>query len=301
MKKKIRNLLASIVARGLILFGLDKKAVKNLLNSESILPIYFHNPSKEEFLESIRYLKGLGFGFIGIEEFVKIANKEIPFPKGKVFITVDDGWDTNYDNMVPVAEAEKVPITIFATTEAIEKGNYWFNYAKAASKQNLDVPSKTNLKKLPNAERLKIVDLIKKEVTLGREAMTVSQLQLIDRLSYVSIEAHSHIHPIMPNCTDQEVEEDTLECKNKLEAWLNRPMRAFAYPNGDYGTREMQLLNRLGFSLGFANNPSYINPLHLEKPYMIPRIGFLEGASKVENQCRVLGIWHKHTFKIFQN
>jgi peptidoglycan/xylan/chitin deacetylase (PgdA/CDA1 family) len=301
MKKRIRNIFASFVARGLFIIGLDKKVVKSLLHREVILPIYFHNPNKEEFSEAIKYLKNLGFGFIGIDELRQVVNKEVPFPKGKVFISVDDGWDSNYDNMVPIAEAEKVPITIFATTEAIEQGNYWFNYAKAAKKMELNYPSKNSLKKLPNSERMKIVEKIKKEVNLGREAMTVSQLQLIDNLPYVRIEAHSHVHPILPNCTDEELQQDLSTCKTKLESWLKRPLTAFAYPNGDFGTREMRLLKELGFSLGFANNPSFIDPNNMKDVYKLPRIGFLEGASTIENRCRMLGLWHRYTLKVFKN
>lgn len=301
MKKKIRNMLASLVARGIFMVGLGKKAKKDLFSREVILPIYFHNPSKKEFSESIQYLKKLGFGFIGIDELTQVIKKEIPFPKGKAFITVDDGWDSNYDNMVPIAEAEKVPITIFAATEGIENGNYWFNYAKASKKMGLRYVSKNELKDLPNAERLKIVEKIKQEVSLERDAMTISQLQVIDKLPYVRIEAHSHIHPILPNCTYEEAQQDIATGKSKLESWLNRPITAFAYPNGDFGEREIKILEGLGFSLGFANKPSYIEPRHLEHAYKLPRIGFLEGASSIENQCRMLGLWHKYTFKVFKN
>jgi peptidoglycan/xylan/chitin deacetylase (PgdA/CDA1 family) len=300
MKKKIRNILAAIISKTFIFFRLDKKVLKEILNQEKILSIYFHNPSREEFSDAIKYLKSLGLGFISVDELCQIIKNETTFPKGKVLVTVDDGWESNYHNMVPVAEAEKVPITIFVATEAIEYGNYWFNYAKAAEKMGLRYPSKDSLKDLQNSERLKIVEEIKKGVSLEREAMTISQLQIIDKLPYVTIEAHSHIHPILPNCTDAEVQQDILECKSKLEKWLERPLKAFAYPNGDYGDREVKLLKASEFLVGFSNNPSFIEPTHLNNAYNLPRIGFLEGASKIENQCRMLGLWHKYTFSIFK-
>lgn len=300
MKKTFRNTFAALFAYLISGLQLDKRAIKQLLNSESILPLYFHNPSKEEFLTSIKYLKNNGFNFIGLEDFEKIATGKLPFPKGSVFITVDDGWASNYENMVEVAENEKVPITIFATTEAIEEGNYWFNYAKKATKLALGYPSKESLKKHSNSDRLIIMEKIKNEVSLDREAMSISQLQIIDKLHFVRIEAHSHIHPILPNCTDSELKADVIKCKELLENWLNRPVTSFAYPNGDFGEREMALLKNSGFILGFGNSPSILSPAHLQNLFGIPRIGFLEGASRVENQCRMLGIWHKYTFRLFK-
>lgn len=301
MKKRIRNAFAAIYARVLLLLRLDKKALKKLLHDQVILPVYFHNPSKEEFSEAIRFLKKCGFKFIGINDLIQIIEKKEPFPKGTVLITVDDGWDSNYDNMVPIAQAEQVPICIFVATEGIETGNYWFNFAKKATKIGLDFPQKNSLKKIPNSERLEVVERIQQQVTLGREAMTIAQLQIIDKMAYVQIEAHSHTHPILTSCTDEELKMDIEACKRKLENWLERPVTSFAYPNGDFGEREMALLNTLGFSLGFANNPAYIEPQHLDSRYALPRIGFLEGASQAENQCRMLGIWHKHSIKVFQN
>jgi peptidoglycan/xylan/chitin deacetylase (PgdA/CDA1 family) len=130
--------------------------------------------------------------------------------------------------------------------------------------------------------------------------MTISQLQIIDKLPFVRIEAHSHIHPIMPNCTESELMIDTITCKKLLEDWLNRPITAFAYPNGDFGEREKASLKSLGFSYGFANYPSILEPVHLNDLFKLPRVGFLEGASKIENQCRMLGIWHKNTASLFK-
>ena len=82
-----------------------------------------------------------------MDDFEKIVSGTIPFPKGSVFITVDDGWASNLENMVCIAQQEEVPITIFVSTEAIETGNYWFNYANKATKLALGFPSKELNKK----------------------------------------------------------------------------------------------------------------------------------------------------------
>lgn len=300
MKPTARNFTAALISGAFYILGFEKKATKKLLFSQAILPIYFHNPGKNEFHHAIKFLKKKGFKFISLNEFEMILDGKLPFPYGAVLLTADDGWETNFENMVPIANSEKVPITIFVSTDGIESGNYWFNYVKKATLCNLGFPDKEELKRITNEERLKKLEEIKTKISLEREAMTVVQVQEIDKNPYVRIEAHSHIHPIMPQCTTQELYQDIEECKTKLENWLGRKILSFAYPNGNFGNREKEALSKFGFTSGFSNKPSIIFPHHLEDPFQIPRIGFLEGASKLENRLRMLGIWHTKTKKVFK-
>src|SRR5690606_18065214 len=103
----------------------------------------------------------------------------------------------------------------------------------------------------------------------------------------------THTHPILPQCTDDTVREELQLSKEKLEAWTGKEVKFFAYPNGDFTPREISTLKDLDYKLSFANNPQYLTPETLrQSPYSIPRFGFLEGASFVENICRMAGVWN---------
>ncbi|MDO6440361.1 polysaccharide deacetylase family protein [Cyclobacterium sp. 1_MG-2023] len=299
MKFKLRNVLAYFVAWVFILIGLVNRAKKKALKGDFILSIYFHNPSKKEFEFIIKWFTKNGFKFIGVDDLKKIINGSMSFPKGAVLLTADDGWASNFANVAEVANNYKIPITIFVPTEAIESGNYWFSYAKKAKRLGMGyLPSKM-LKNVPNAERLAVITEIKKKINLPREAMTISEIQSIAASPWISIGGHSHTHPILPNCSDDELESEITVNKKKVFAWINYQIDTFAYPNGDYGVREMNALKKEDFQIGFSNKPEYLSPQSLNSKFNLPRIGILEGASKAENICRMVGVWHKNTLKVF--
>ncbi|MEX2512315.1 MAG: polysaccharide deacetylase family protein [Cyclobacteriaceae bacterium] len=300
MKFNARNILAYFVAQFFIFMGLVNRAKKNALKGDHILSIYFHHPSKKEFEFTIQWLTKNGFTFISIADLKKVLNGSLPFPKGAVLITADDAWASNFANLAAVAIQKKVPLTIFVPSEAIEEGNYWFNYAKKAKRLGMNYPTSQELKKFPNQERNAILSEIKKKINLPREAMTISEIQSIAQSQWISLGGHSHSHPILPNCNNKELQLELSVNKEKLNKWINHQIDTFAYPNGDFGIREKNALKKEGFQLGFSNKPDYLTPSALKLIYEIPRIGFLEGASNAENICRLVGVWHKNVLRLFR-
>src|SRR5688500_2567300 len=132
MEKSFRNLLGYLVANTFILAGFVRYATKRALNTKCILSLYFHKPSKTEFEFCIRWLKKKGFGFLSPHDIERIIKEEIPFPKGAVLLTVDDGWQSNIANVVEVANRYEVPVTIFVATTPAEEGVYWWSYVQQA-------------------------------------------------------------------------------------------------------------------------------------------------------------------------
>ncbi|GGF44793.1 polysaccharide deacetylase family protein [Echinicola rosea] len=299
MNKKRRNIYAQKIAKAVINLGLLKLAKNKALNGDHILSIYFHKPTKEEFEEIIVWLKHNGFQFISMDMLKAIIYDKAPFPKGAVLITVDDGWASNVENMTKVAKYHQVPITIFLATEAIEEGYYWFSTAKKANKQRLGFPNSEEMKKLPNTQRASILQKLKQQTDLGdREAMTIDEIKSIGGNTYVTFGAHTHSHPILPNCTDEEVTNEIKISKEKVSLWSGMEVDTFAYPNGDFGERESKTLKEKGFKLAFSTKAVPLKKGNLKNPFALPRLGFLEGASKEENLCRIMGVWYsKSTFK----
>jgi poly-beta-1,6-N-acetyl-D-glucosamine N-deacetylase len=295
MKKNLRNVIAFPLAKFLVKFGFVNKALKKAKEGKFILSVYFHNPSKEEFEKTIVWLKSHNFKFLSPKDLEDIIEKKVEFPKGAVLITADDGWQTNEENMVKVADKHRVPVTIFCSTQAIEEGTYWWSYF--LRNKNNSYPTVKQLKKVTNEKRMETLDKLKQSITLEREAMTVDQVKRAAKSPYVTLGAHTHTHPILTRCGDEQVYEEIKTSKDKMEEWLGHEVQFFAYPNGNYGEREIRTLEKLNFKLAFANEPKYLTPETLER-MEIPRFGFLEGASFEENMCRIAGIWHSTTRKI---
>ncbi|OKL39650.1 hypothetical protein A3841_00960 [Pontibacter flavimaris] len=291
MKFTVRNILGWLLACLLIRLGFVKKALSKALKGEYILSVYFHNPSKMEFEASIRWLQKQGLQFLSVADVEQISLKQRPFPKGGVIITVDDGWQRNEANIVSIAEAYKVPVAIFVSTQPVQEGTYWWSYFSQAQKLKLSPPPVQALKQIQNEERLLRVEEFRKKINLGREAMTVAQVRNISKSKFITIGGHTHSHPILINCTDEQVYFELLHSKKTLEKWTGKSISYFTYPNGNYSQREITLLEELGYSLAFTCEAKQITENDLGNGFMLPRLAFLEGASFAENICRMTGVW----------
>ncbi|GAB3662527.1 hypothetical protein GCM10028791_37640 [Echinicola sediminis] len=290
MKLTTSNIIKWSIAQSLFLLGFVRNAKKQALKGDHILSVYFHNPTRKEFESSVKWLKRNNFNFISPDDLVKIANKQVPFPKGAILLTVDDGWRDNEENIVHVANQYKVPVTIFVSTEPVENGNYWWPKVLKASKEaKANIPSVQDLKKISNEERLRLISAL--PPLSEREAMDIEQIKKIAKSEFVHIGGHTHTHPILPNCSAEQSYEELKISKEKLEQWIGKKVISFAYPNGDYTSREIGILKELGYEVAFTCEPVGITSSKLTSPFKIPRYAFLEGAPIAENICRMMGIW----------
>lgn len=291
--RNFRNFSAFIIARFLILLGFTGSVQRKALRGDFILSIYFHSPDKFLFEFCIKWLKRNGFIFLSEKDIVAIANKETTFPKGGVIITVDDGWRSNGENVIAVAEKYKVPVTIFVTTDAIINGNYWWPYVAKARQDNLNFPSIEELKKIPNQEREKIIKKIKNELSIDRQALTLQELKKASKSRYINIGAHTVNHPILVNCEDDEAFLEIEKSQLQIQEWLNTQVESFAYPNGDFSSREINYLKKLKFSSAYTTEPEYLTRERIAKIYQIPRFCIFEGISNSEAVCRMTGVWQR--------
>ncbi len=287
----MRNVIADIIARLLIATGYCASVKKKALRGDYILSIYFHSPSRSLFEFCVIWLKKNGFRFLSESDIVSVANKESTFPKGGVILTVDDGWQSNNQNVIAIADKHKVPVTIFVSTDAIENGNYWWPYIEKAKKMNVPSPSIEELKKVPNKKRLQIIENIKKVVPIERQALNMEQLKKASKSRYIKISAHTVHHPILVNCEDDEAFLEIKDSKEQIEEWLGKNVDSFAYPNGDYSKREIEYLKKLKFSSAYTTEADYLTRERLEKIYELPRFCIFEGISESEAICRMMGVW----------
>lgn len=292
MPQFIRNSLAFVVAVIMIVSGKVRKARRRIRNDNGIISIYFHDPSRILFTSCIKWLQKKGYQFISLEMLEQALKGTKPIPQHAVVITIDDGWRGNINNVVEYADDHQIPVAIFVSTSTIEHGGgFWWSYIKKASKMGLVTYSLARLKAMANEERMKIMSVLRSKIYIEREAFTRSELVNIASSRNITIGGHTDTHPILTNCTYEEALFEVNGCKTKLEQWVQREVRYFSYPNGDFTSRESEMVDQSGFVLGFTTVPKYITINDRLNLLSLPRFEVLESASFAENICRMSGAW----------
>lgn len=295
MKINIRNILAYIYAQFLLMRGDVKKSIYRLKDGQHILSIYFHDPSKPLFGKCMRWLNQQGISFLDVNTLHDIALGNSPFPKGAALLTVDDGWKTNKSNIIDVANAQNIPVAIFITTEPVLAGNgYWWSYVKLANRSGYLSITPEDVKQMENKSRLELLAKLKDKFCVGREAMTIDEIQEADGSGHIHIGSHTISHPILSKCTDEEVYAEIYHSKQKLEDMLNHPICSFAYPNGDHTEREVAMVKEAGYQLAFTTKPNYLTEVNIKEKYILPRFEVLKDVSFAENICRMSGVWFRN-------
>jgi poly-beta-1,6-N-acetyl-D-glucosamine N-deacetylase len=287
----MRNMLAYLLAKFFILIGLADRAVKQAFKGNYILSIYFHKPSKTEFERCVKWLTQQKFTFLSTDDLYRLTLSNEPIPKGAVVLTVDDGWQSNLHNIVPVAEQYNVPVTIFVSTEPVEQGIYWWSVIEAAHSKGLTDKTVKQLKAVPNAERLAIVEPLRTKLHLNREALTLEQLRQVASSPLITIGAHTVTHPLLNQCETIQVYEEVHQSREVLEKWLGVPVNYFAYPNGNHTKQVVDIVQELNYRLAFTVEPDYLTKQHLLQRYTLPRFEVYENTSFDEAICRMTGVW----------
>lgn len=295
MRWTLRNLAAMVLAFWYIISGKVRKSISRAKRGEYILSVYFHDPGKNLFTACVKWLMKKGLHFISITELVQIMKGEIPFPKGAVLLTADDGWKSNQNNIIETANRLNIPITIFLTVDPIICGTpFWWSYIKTARNKGMIQFSIEEMKAMDFNRVYEIVNGLKEVIVLGREALTEEQVH--DAISHgkVSIGSHTMSHPILPKCSEERVSYEIKQSKDRLEEVFKTAINCFAYPNGSYTEREARILQNSGYELAFTTELSPITPDSLHDNYAIPRMEVLEHVSFWETICRMSGVWAYH-------
>ncbi|RUT77878.1 polysaccharide deacetylase family protein [Ancylomarina longa] len=284
---KLRQVLGSFI--GLILLIFFKKSALEKFNTQ-VLSIYFHNPSVYLFKGIVRFLKASGFQFIDQKEYYELAIGNQEVSGRKVFISFDDAWQGNL-KLIPILEKYQIPISLFVPVKPVVTGNYWWEYAAYLKSDTLNINAIEDLKKVPNKKRMEVIHKLMQELHLKRSAINLKELEYLHNHPLVTIGSHTYHHPITIQCTNDELDFEYRESKKTLERWLNTSINSFAFPNGDYDARDLNLLREHGYKMAFTTNPNLLNRGSV---FEMPRISMNTKGGRYENICRMLGLWHKY-------
>ena len=288
---KMRPLLSRLLGLFLIKSGFVRMRLKKIMSTDNITVLYFHNPSAELFAGCVSWLIDNHYVFISVQEVHSILDQNLVPPSGAVCMTVDDGWRENLYNIMPVVNARNIPICFFISTGPILDGIFWWSLCTHAERDGFgkDI-SAAKLKIIPNAERLKKIDELKTKITLDREAMTKEELIELSRNPLVTIGGHTVNHPCLNQCTDSESAYEIKECNRQLSEWIQKDVKFFSYPNGDYKGSENHVIVECGCLMAFTTKQEFVSTNYSNKFY-VPRFSINERGSLEENICKMIGLW----------
>jgi peptidoglycan/xylan/chitin deacetylase (PgdA/CDA1 family) len=221
----------------LVLVSGTQLLVRRFFWRDRVAVLLYHDPDPAVLDSHLTYLKSFC-------DFVDLSQAVTPGTgRPRAAITFDDGHAGNA-KLVPVFIAHGVRPTIYICTGVV--GNprmHWWMHP-AAERSGIE-----RLKGVTNSQRL--ADLqghgFQQDATCDSSRTGLSKREIEEMTPYVDFQSHTRFHPILTKCDDDECSDEVARSKAEVEAITGGPCQHFAFPNGDYGQREIELLKQYGY------------------------------------------------------
>lgn len=256
-----------------------------------------------EFVRQMAYLRER-FDIVSLAEAIARIGAADHGDKPMAVVTFDDGDSGNRRCLLPVIESLKLPVTIFIATQAVaERTSYWFdrvmNALQRAGKVEIGstewFPSRITINKERGAANwkkiqdvlvaLKRLEPARREQAVGQllenlpnsgigyqiEPLTVDDVKQLAACPLVTIGAHSHCHNILTQFSHEQAKESISRSRELLKEWTGRPVKYFAYPNGDHSPAVVAAVKSAGFEAAMTVRPGVWTPG--DGLFELPRFG----------------------------
>ena len=239
-------------------------------------PMRPNEPDRQRFRWQMQLLRK-HFNPLPLHEAIQLLREE-RLPANSVCVTFDDGYLNNLEIAQPILEEFGIPATVYVATAFSAGINMWNDRLidligdTKLSSLNLSPLEQEEVKLggwderralvkrlIPMIkhqdfrERQQVVDKLYQENRQSEypvKMMTPAQVQTLASLG-IEIGAHTVDHPILKSHTATEQKYQLATSKNTIEAWLDKPVLGFAYPNGqpehDYTQQTVELVAEQGF------------------------------------------------------
>ena len=194
LKKFIKIALGLIVAVVLIIWaGIQYLLAQPEPEGFPILEYHMvqeHNPDKayeynvppRDFEEQLDYLKEAGYTTISIRDYLRAKKGFQQLPDKPIILTFDDGYETNYTELLPILEQRGLKATIFMVGNDIGRENYMsWDQLKDIQHRGVEIGSHT-ANHLPLTEM--DLNTARDEVKLSKLLMEWNGMDTIYTLSY---------------------------------------------------------------------------------------------------------------------
>jgi len=278
----------------------------------------------------IVYLKKY-FHIIPLSETMNNSGKSFSLKtKPNCILTFDDGWFDFYKYAYPILKAYEVPATVFLPTKFIDtKDQFWTDaliqlcYGKkhgkevcrkkqASSDPIIDLLESSGgtletrleraigmMKSLPLAEINRILaDLSERwgidPTPQERDFLTWDEVREMHRSGLVYFGSHTETHRILTTLGDDEIDRELRQSKDRLvtEGVVDPTCLPFAYPNGDYNEKILNLVKKNGYSLAVTTKKGWVSYSDGLRLFELERIGIHQDIASTGAMlgCRIAKI-----------
>jgi peptidoglycan/xylan/chitin deacetylase (PgdA/CDA1 family) len=256
LRMSYRQLTKEIIARCLLWSGIVR-ALRWLLWRDRILILVYHDPKPEILDLHLAYLRK-------IAEPIRLSDLyRNPNGSPRVIITIDDGHVGN-GRLLEVFKAHGIRPTIFLCSCIVgTRRQFWWRHPNAVGKHV------EKLKRLRNTERLsKLLALGFQQHVEIDQASALSANDIERMNASVDFQSHGRFHPILTCCDEKECEVEIVQSRMEIERLVGHDCIHFAFPNGNYGEREIAILKSAGYqtarTLDIGWNDADADPFRLK-------------------------------------
>lgn len=217
--------------------------------------------------------------------------------KTGLILTFDDGWQDNYLLAFPVLKKHNVPATIFVAVDFIGTTTEFWQVKLFRQLQELSLEEVQSwpdselkrkiigifkagfgpdtyrflvryLKSKPRKELESLLEPLFSRDSRKPEPAVLGWEEIKEmRQSGIDFGSHTLNHIILPVENDETIREELQSSRQILEQHLNKPVRYFAYPSGEYDERAKALVRQAGYAAAFSTkediNTSLTDPFEL--------------------------------------
>lgn len=247
---------------------------------------YHTVPVADLFEKQLEYLKD-HFTVLDVDMLRDHLFREIEFPDNALLITFDDGDITFLENGLPALRKFQLPAIVFVITGLVDtKETFWCRQVETVLEQKGNTYAEARkqvnfLKKVPENERRAYLQTLPKVESVQ---LTSQDLKFLEE-NGIAVGNHTHTHPMLNNCSGEEISEELEMAKEKFQQWNIEGYSIFAYPNGNWDERSETVLKEHDIELAFLFdhkiNSKEINPFRISRIMVDTDFDIYEFKAKV--------------------
>ena len=283
----------------------------------------------ETFKTHLRFLKN-AFHIIPISDIIQTCKEHQNRKGDRPFcvMTFDDGWFDFYRYAYPALMAHEVPATVFLATDFVGTDRWFWTdvltrlfYAWKAtgtsppkgappasplirllekggdSAEGRLEQAVEAMKSLPMDEVAGILSALSERWGIDsapreRDFLSWDEAREMRRSGLVSFGSHTASHRILTMLSEDDIDRELRQSKDRLvaEGVADPRSMPFAYPNGDYNERTVQLVKKNDYSLAVTTRRGWVPMAGAEGPFELRRIGIHEDMASTRAMfgCRIV-------------
>ncbi|MCD2451811.1 polysaccharide deacetylase family protein [Methylicorpusculum oleiharenae] len=177
-----------------------------------------------QFEKHLQLLLKKGYTPVSINQVSNYYSQNIQLPDKAVLITLDDGFEDNYLNALPIFERYQIPAVIYLATGVMAKTNQWMAVPTFSERKMLSWPQ--------------IQEMANHGMDFG---------------------SHTVSHPRLNELSNDNVEEELIASKKTIEDHLGKECAHFAYPYGLFTQSTRDLVEKIGFKTACSTRSGFNN------------------------------------------